>query len=194
MLRALPVLPTPPHRARSPSWHQRFRAGSKLEPPSEAAGVRQQLPSSCRGQRRGRGRSRRPTRGSAGFGGGCGGTSLGDTLGAPRLPLPGFVLGAARPRALPRLHPRSPPGTLLPLPVHKLRTWCAELVGRSRAQQSASAARGIIGGTRGHSQKGLGAPAGAAQGRCLALPRGEAGWLQHRSSALALLQGWAPRG
>lgn len=60
-------------------------------------------------------------------------------MGALSLLPPGFVLGAARLQPLPRLHLRSPPETLLPLPVHKLLTWCAELVGKRCPWQSAEA-------------------------------------------------------
>lgn len=60
-------------------------------------------------------------------------------MGALSLPPPGFVLGAARLQPLPRLHLRSPPETLLPLPVLELLTWCAELVGKRCPWQSTKA-------------------------------------------------------
>lgn len=51
-------------------------------------------------------------------------------------PPSGFVLRAVGLQPLPRLHLRSPPETLLLLPVLKFLTWCADLVGKSYYRQS----------------------------------------------------------
>lgn len=114
-------------------------------------------------------------------------------VGALSLPLPGFVLGAARLQPLPRLHLRSPPETLLPLPVHKLLAWCAELVGKSCSRQSAEApwvVRGVISRDQrqqGANQKGLSLQ--RVQPLC-----GTRQMLGSCGSALALFQGRVPRG